>query len=147
MGNVNWLSMIIAALIPIVMGFIWYHKALFGKAWMASIGMTEEKAKTGNMPVMFGVTIIMSFFLALFLINNVNPPGQEGEFDTFKHGAFHGALIGFLVAMPLIVTNGLFELRSWKNMMITLGYWIITLALMAGVLDAMNHWPNEGVLG
>ena len=30
MENVNWLSMIIATLIPSVVGFLWYHKALFG---------------------------------------------------------------------------------------------------------------------
>jgi hypothetical protein len=22
-------------------------------------------------------------------------------------------------------------------------YWIITLTLMAGVIDALNHWPND----
>ena len=27
-------------------------------------------------------------------------------------------------------------------MLINIGYWIVSLALMGGVLDAMNHWPN-----
>lgn len=147
MGNVNWLSMIIAALIPMVVGFIWYHKALFGNAWMVSVGMTEEKARSGNMAVTLGVCFVMSFLLAFFILNNVDAPGQEGEFDSFKHGAFHGVLIGLFVAMPVMVTNALFEMKSWKNMLINIGYWVVTMALMGGVLDAMNQWPNQAVVG
>jgi hypothetical protein len=147
MGNINWLSLIIGALIPMVMGFIWYHKAVFGKAWMESVGMTEEKAKNANMPVVFGVSLVMAFILAFFFLNFNNSPGQEGQYDTFKHGAFHGALIAVLVAMPVMVTNALFEQKSFKNMVINVAYWILTLALVGGVVDAMNHWPNETIAG
>ena len=95
------------------------------------------------MAVIFGVSLIMSFLLSWFLLINVDGPGQEGSFDSFKHGAFHGAEIGLLVAMPLMVTNALFERKNFKYMAINLGYWIITLMLMGGVIDAMNHWPND----
>ncbi|NNF02415.1 MAG: DUF1761 domain-containing protein, partial [Bacteroidia bacterium] len=95
MENVSWLSLVIATLIPMVMGFIYYHKALFGKAWMDSIGMTEEKAKEANMGMVMGVSIVMSFLIAFFMLNFCNGLGQEGvagEFDTFKHGAAHGVI-------------------------------------------------------
>jgi hypothetical protein len=32
-------------------------------------------------------------------------------------------------------------------MAINTGYWAVTLALMCGLLDAMNHWPNELTIG
>lgn len=32
--------------------------------------------------------------------------------------------------------------RTWKHMLINIFYWIITLALMGGILDAMNQWKN-----
>ena len=60
MENLNILSIVISALVPMVMGFVYYHKALFGKAWMDSIGMTEEKQKSANMPVMMGVMLLMA---------------------------------------------------------------------------------------
>jgi hypothetical protein len=147
MASINWISIIISTLIPIVVGFVWYHKAVFGKAWMTSVGMTEEKASKANMPVVFGIAVVMAFLLSFFLLNNVDGPGQEGEFDSFQHGAFHGILMGILVAMPIMVINALFEQRSWKNMAINVGFWVVTLALMCGVLDAMNHWPNDAVVG
>ncbi len=142
MGTINWISMVIATLIPLVVGFIYYNKNVFGNAWMASIGKTEEELNKGNKAIIFGLSIVLSFLLAFFLLNFNNGPGQEGEFDTFKHGAFHGFFITVVVGIPIMVINGLFELKSAKYLLINIGYWIITLALMGGVLDAMNNWSN-----
>lgn len=144
MGEINWLSVVIAAIIPSIMGFAWYSPMLFGKAWMDSIGMTEEKARSANMPVIMGISLVLAFFMAFFLIANVNGPGQEGEFDTFKHGALHGAIVGIMIVVPTFISNGLFEQKSWKNMLINVAYWTVTLAIMGGVLDAMNHWKDAG---
>ena len=38
----------IAALIPLFVGFIWYHPKAFGNAWMKSIGATPESMKSGK---------------------------------------------------------------------------------------------------
>jgi hypothetical protein len=142
MGDINWLSIIISALIPMVMGFAWYHKALLGKPWMELTGITEEKAKEANMGMVFGVSIVMSLLLTFFLLANTNSPGQEGEFDTFGHGVIHGAFVAILVVTPAFVTNGLFEQRPWKLTLINIFYWIVTIAIMGGIIDAMNHFPN-----
>jgi hypothetical protein len=142
MTSPNWLAIIVATLIPMIMGFIYYHKALFGKAWMSSLGLTDEDLKKGNMGVIFGISLLMSFLLSWFLLINVDGPGQEGQFDSFKHGAFHGFELGLLVAMPVLVTNGLFERKNFKNLAINTGYWLLTLTLMGGTIDALNHWPD-----
>lgn len=143
MQDINWFSMALATVTPMLVGFLYYHKAVFGKAWMDSIGMTEEKAKQANMIVVFIVSIVLSFLLSFFLLNfNNDGINQEGAFDTFRHGAWHGTFLAILVVTPVMVTNGLFEQKSWKNMLINVFYWIITLALMGGILDVMNHWEN-----
>ena len=146
MPPVNWLSMVIAMLIPMLLGFVYYHKALFGNVWMKSLGLTEEDIQKGNMGMIFGVSLVCAFLIAFFIAGNVNGPGQEGvdrEFDTFQHGALHGVLMGIFLITPIFITNGLFERKNWTNMLINAGYWIICLAVMGGLLDAMNHWPNE----
>lgn len=143
MEHVNWLSYVIAVLVPMIVGFIWYNPKVFGKAWMDSIGMTEEDAAKANMPVTFGISIVMSALLAFFMLYFVNAPAdQEGQYDTFGHGAFHGAFLAIIVAMPVLVTNGLFEQKNFKNLGINVAYWIVALALMGGVLDVMNHFPS-----
>lgn len=143
MPQPNLLAIVIAALIPMFMGFIYYHPKVFGKAWMDSLGLNEEDLKKGNMGVILGISLVMSILLSMFMLVNVDGPGQEGEFDTFKHGVFHGVLIGIMVAMPVLVTNGLFERKNLKNLAINTLYWIITIGLMGGVIDMLNHWPNE----
>jgi hypothetical protein len=94
--------------------------------------------------MVFGLSFVMAFLLSLFVLYNVDGPSQEGPFDSFKHGAVHGLILAIMAAMPIMVTNGLFEQKSFKNMLINIGYWTITLVLMGGVLDAMNHltWPD-----
>lgn len=143
MPQPNWIAVIIAALIPMLMGFIYYHKAVFGKAWMKSLGLTDADMKGGNMAVIFGVSLLMSFMMSMFLLGNVDGPGQEGRYDSFKHGALHGVILGIMIAVPVLVTNGLFERKNFSNLAINALYWIITFALMGGVLDAMNHWPAD----
>ena len=49
MDNVNWLSMILATITPMFIGFFYYHKAIFGRVWMDSIGMTHKKAKKAKL--------------------------------------------------------------------------------------------------
>lgn len=62
--SINFLALFAAALIPMVLGFIWYHPKLFGNTWMQASGMTEEKMKSGNMALIFGLSFVFSLILA-----------------------------------------------------------------------------------
>jgi hypothetical protein len=55
---------------------------------------------------------------------------------TFKHGAFHGVLISIMIVLPVFATNALFEQKSFKYVAINVGYWVVTFALMSGLLNA-----------
>ncbi|MFT6807311.1 MAG: hypothetical protein ACJA01_000531 [Saprospiraceae bacterium] len=55
MDNINWLSMFLATVAPMFIGFFYYHKAVFGNAWMDSIGIADEKAKMANVVVTFAI--------------------------------------------------------------------------------------------
>lgn len=160
----NFLILLAAALVPMVMGFIWYNPKVFGTAWMNVAGMTEEKMKGGNMAVIFIMSFVFSFFLAFatqyivihqfhvysmfghFDVFNPNATTPEAvmvrdmmakygtEFRTFKHGAFHGTLAGITVALPIIATSAMFEKKGAKYILINAGYWIVTMALMGGII-------------
>ena len=56
------------------------------------------------------------------------------RFRTFGHGALHGTMIGLFVVLPVMGTNALFERKSLKYVAINVGYWIVTLAIMGGIL-------------
>lgn len=62
--EINFLAVLVSALVPTIMGFIWYHEKIFGRPWAEGAGMTEEKMKSGNMGMIFGVAILFSLLLA-----------------------------------------------------------------------------------
>ncbi|MBO6515424.1 MAG: DUF1761 domain-containing protein [Bacteroidia bacterium] len=151
----NTLVLLGAALIPMVMGFIWYNPAVLGKAWMNAAGMTEEKMKGANMAVIFGLSfvfaIMLSFILhpivihqlavkSIFFYEPESPDLAEflakygDHFRTFKHGALHGTVAGLFIALPVLGTNALFERKNFKYIAINAGYWAVTMALMGGVI-------------
>ncbi len=139
--DINWLAIVAASILPLATGFLWYGP-LFGKAWMRESGMTEEKAKSMNPAKTYGLAVIMAFLIAfsiwpmVFMGGGPGMPHGVEPFLTFKHGAFHGAMLGLFVAMPVLATNALFEQKSFKYLAINAGYWVVTMALMGGIINA-----------
>ncbi|CAL2062307.1 DUF1761 domain-containing protein [Tenacibaculum sp. 190524A05c] len=158
----NFLICAVAALIPLVIGFVWYGP-LFKNAWMKEMGFTEESMQGANMPLIFGLCYVLGFIIALGLMPVVihqmgvfavfaGDPGfneQTGEgyktftsimeshghnFRSFKHGTLHGGLLGFFTAMPILAIQAMFERKSFKYIAINAGYWIVTLAIMGGII-------------
>jgi hypothetical protein len=156
----NYWLLLVAGLIPLLVGFIWYHPKVFGNAWMKTIGMTEESMKGGNMLLIFGLCYVFACLLASALMTIVihqfgfnsifqgdtAPESASymknffdtygGRFRTFKHGALHGGLTAIFFVLPVIGINALFERRSFKYVAIHVGYWFVTLLLMGGLLCA-----------
>lgn len=139
--NPNMLSVAIAALVPMIMGFIYYHPKVMGSAWMKANGFTAESMGTGPKPVWYLVAFIFSFMLALKLCLDVTAPGQEVAPDghsyvTFQHGIAHGIFNTILIILPILGTLCIFERRTWSWVFVNVGYWGITLMIMQGILSA-----------
>jgi Protein of unknown function (DUF1761) len=161
--KLNFLILALAAIVPMVTGFIWYHPKVMGTVWMKANDITQEKLEGANMGLILFVTYIFSFFIAMALNGMVihqthlysillaepgfSDPNSEiskliadfmskygNNFRTFKHGALHGSLIGLFFAMPLVGTGALFERKGFKYIAVHAGYWIISLCLMGGII-------------
>lgn len=75
--DVNWLGVIAASVSAFVLGGIWYGP-LFGKKWMALVGLTEEEAAKGNMALIFGGSFVLSFVAAFVFAMFLGPePGVQ----------------------------------------------------------------------
>lgn len=161
--EINYLVHFGAALIPMIVGALWYSNALLGKAWFKAAEMTDEKIKNANMLVIFGLSYLLSLLLAqammvwgihqfttqsLFVMQEgfgdktgpyyeyfMDFMKQHGDLHrSFGHGAAHGILASIFIVLPIMGINSMFERRGWKYVMIHWGYWTITLVLMCGVL-------------
>ena len=116
MPEINVFAVIAAAVSAFVLGGLWYSPFLFGKAWQAEAGVTDEMLKNGKPAVIFGgafvLTLIASFVFALFL----GPKPAVG----FAVGA--GAAAGVCWVAAAFGINYLFERRSLKLFLINGGY-------------------------
>ncbi|HEX8517823.1 MAG TPA: DUF1761 domain-containing protein [Bacteroidia bacterium] len=167
MLSINFLVIALAALIPLAIGSVWYSEKVFGKAWMQVSGVTPDQSKSAHMIRTFILTYVFSFLMGMTLTFIVihqfgmfstlaNEPGfmEPGSdvnnyfmdfiskygtnFRTFKHGAFHGTFTGITIALPVLAINAMFEKKGFKYIAINAGYWIVTMALMGGVICAYN---------
>jgi hypothetical protein len=162
--SLNWLYVIGAGiLVPLLVGMIWYNPKVFGNAWMASTGMTEEKSKGANMPLIFGLTALFGVMFAstmVFMVihqAHINSILQKElmdastkdatttvvndfmskygtNFRTFKHGAFHGVISAIFFVLPIVAITSMFERRGFKFIAITTGYWMVVMALIGGII-------------
>ena len=71
MPEVNYLAVALAALSAFLLGGLWYSPLLFANKWMALTGQSEERLKSGSMPMIFGgaflLNLIAAYVFALFL--------------------------------------------------------------------------------
>lgn len=127
------------------------------------MGFTKASLEGTNMVKTLLICYVLSFLIAFALMpmtihqmgvysTLAGEPGfneQTGEafqlfenftatygdrFRTFKHGAFHGIIYGFFLSMPILAIQALFEKKSFKYIAINAGYWLLTLAIMAGIV-------------
>ena len=160
--EMNYNVLFLAALVPMIIGFVWYGP-LFGNAWMKEMGFTKESLAGTNMVKILIISYVFSFFIAFFLMFVVihqsgvystlagepgfNEKAGEGfaffqdfmniygdRFRTFGHGALHGVITSIAFVLPILSILALFEKKTFKYVAINAGYWMVTLAIMGGVV-------------
>ena len=129
LGNINWLSVIVAAVSAFLVGGVWYGP-LFGKAWMEEFGFTEEDLKQRSVPKTFGLSLLLSFIAAVNLEMFLGP-----EADVM-FGGMAGFFAGFGWVATMLGILYLFEMQSLRAFLINAGYCTLALTIMGIVLGA-----------
>ena len=163
--QLNFIVILLTALIPTAVGMVWYNPKVMGTIWMKETGLTPEMPNPRSMAVIFGTSLLFSVMLAGSMLPvTIHQMGLhsmlDGEaamadpnselsktvaslmakygtnFRTFKHGALHGFLTSLFLLLPVIGINSLFEMKSWRYIGLHFAYWAICLTLMGGVICA-----------
>ena len=116
LSSINWLAAIVAAVSAFLLGGAWYSPALFAKHWMLASGVTEEKAKSANMAVVFGSAFVWALLGALCFAAFLGPKPELG----FAVGA--GFATGLFWVTGSFAINYQFEQRPLSLLAINGGY-------------------------
>jgi hypothetical protein len=131
MPEVSWLGVIVATLASFAIGAVWYSPLLFTKAWQREAGVSDAKAKSANMPLIFGTSFVLQFLAALVFAMFLGPrPGL-----AFGVGA--GFAAGLFWVAGALGVNYLFEQRSLKLWLINGGYNVVTFTAFGAILGVL----------
>jgi len=130
----GYLEIPIAAFAAFMLGFLWYT-ALFGKAWQAETGVTDEQAQSG-IAITHGTAFLMMCIIAygINFVINMHPVDEQ----TFMHGGLHGLMAAGIYCLPAIAINYSYQKKSLKLFFIDALYVLLFSGLMGGVLAALK---------
>jgi hypothetical protein len=128
----NYLAIIVAAILNMLIGYAWYSKILFAKQWMKAAGLTQndiEKGKKTMGPkygLMMAGSVVTAFVLAWF----VQAVGAHSFMDGLKIG-----LLGWLgMTTTAQLSTSLFSNKPKELYFINTGYNLVSYCLMSGLL-------------
>ncbi len=128
--DVNLTAVVVAGVVNMIIGSVWYSKLLFAKQWMKGIGKTEAQIKQGSNPSMYAYMFVGALVMAYVLAHFVGYAHATTTMD--------GAITGFWAWLGFVATTFLglkvFEGRSWNLYWINVGYYLVALMSMGAIL-------------
>jgi len=127
--GVNYLAIVVAAVVALVIGFIWYSPPVFGNRWMAYLGTTQ--AQLGNpgptgMAVGVVASLVNAWVLALLSLNL----GGKSITDGVMLGAL--AWLGFMATITAAQIS--FEKKPWGLWILNNAHNLLVQVLMAAIV-------------
>ena len=132
MGDLNLVTIILAALAFFVVGALWYG-VIFGKAWQKAAGMSDDDVQPGNMLKIFGLTLLFELLIATVLAHQFAMTGASDR-------AIMMISVGFAVGVmiPAIGINYLYLRKTAAHFFIDAGHFIVGMTAMGAVFALMN---------
>ena len=132
MIKLNYLAIVVAGLLAMPIGALWYSPSLFGIKWLKYMGWSEEKMKKqkkeAKKAYMWGAlaSIVMAYVLAHMLRLLGASSLQEALQTAFW------LWLGFFAATS--ISSTLFEDRPFGLYLINAGYYLVSILVAAAIL-------------
>lgn len=131
--NLNYIAVAVATIASYVLGFAWYHWALFGEAWANALGISKEEAdNTEGLGGAFAMSLVSGLAKAIFVALLISAMSISGVLS--------GLFVGAVFAIAFTVTslgyyNGFARLPA-KLTLINSGHSVIELAVLGATIGA-----------
>ena len=129
--GVNYLAVVVAAVVALVIGFIWYSPRVFGNRWMAYLGTTQAQlGNPGPTGMLVGVvaSLINAWALAVLALNL----GGKSVTDGVLLGVL--AWLGFMATITAAQIS--FEKKSRGLWVLNNAHNLLVQVIMAAIVTA-----------
>jgi Protein of unknown function (DUF1761) len=127
--ELNFVAIVVCAVIVWVIGAAWYSPLLFAKPWVAIVGRKMGEKPKGVYTGMIG-SLIGDLLLCFVLAHIVIWSGAGSWMDGMHIGLLMWA--GFFAATMFPQT--IYEGRPMRYFLINAGYWLVSLVAVGAVL-------------
>ncbi|MBZ0202869.1 MAG: DUF1761 domain-containing protein [Ignavibacteria bacterium] len=132
--TINLVPVIIAGVINMILGSLWYSPFVIGKLWMRAMGKTEEEIKqgfsTGAMGMTYVVNTISSLVFAYVLAHII----KFASLSTFAQGVNVGFWVWLGFVVTTVIPGYMYESRPKMLYFLFIIYQLISITIMGGVL-------------
>lgn len=108
LGELNWLAVIVAAIVYFALGALWYSNVLFAKPWQRSIGWDPGQAPPQQNPLTYVVPGLAYVVMAVATGLIAKATGT----DTLGEGIVLGLITGVGYALALSLVAAFFTPNS-----------------------------------
>ena len=130
--HLNWLAVIVSAIVYFCLGAVWFNPKVFGTAWMKGHGISapteEEKKHAGKMMGMAFVKTIILTILTAYIVMIINYNGNT--MTALKIGL----VLGGIASLPIGI-NYLFMKKSFTVWLIDGGYHVCGVVITSLILS------------
>ena len=130
-GGLNWWAIIVATAAAFALGALWYGP-MFGKAWVAALGKTEDEIQPSPEP--FIVSAVAALVTCVVVAALMHGLAMTGSITGIVFGLITG--VGFIATS--MASDSAFCGWGWKLWSIQAGYRVTYSALMGGIIGI---WP------
>lgn len=132
MGKIDLVTVFLGAAAFFAVGALWYG-VIFGKTWQRAAGLPDAVVKSGNMPVILGLTFLFELLISVMLAH------LYARSDPSNRAMMMMAVgVGATFMVPAIGINYLYLRKSGLHFLIDAGHVIIGMAAMGGVFVLMG---------
>ena len=134
--HINFLAVIVAAVVSFVLGALWYSPVLFAKPWMAAHGFTLETmtAMRSTMARSYSILVHCMLVMASVIAVLVGPLGLVGAMHGARLGAF--LWLGFAATIGLTANVYAGKPRALFFFFIDAGYQLVYMIVMGAIPTA-----------
>lgn len=138
--SVNYLAVFLAAASSMVVGSIWYSKAVFYEKWAKLAKVKPIKDfKGSDMAVLMGLTFVASLVTAYVLAHVAFLSNQFFKNDFIQDALSTAFWLWLGLTAARVFTHDLFENRPKKLTLLTAGNELLALLVMALIIGVMGH--------
>jgi hypothetical protein len=127
--DLNFVAIVVCAVIVWIIGALWYSPVLFAKPWVAIVGRQMGEKPKGVYVGMIG-SLLGDLFLCFVLAHIIHWSGVEG----WMGGGHIGLLMWAGFNAAIMFPQSIYEGRPLKYFLINTGYWLVSLVIAGAIL-------------